>query len=135
MGGIEPPMTVPRRCRGRIGSGSQSLLDFLDTEASDAFGETRQTFDFELEQTLLFYRRYGLLTFLLFELPAPLFQPTRIFFERQALLFQCLCHMGLLFNANRAMNRASITAVAARWKKVIEGSGRIGLAPDDGSIR
>lgn len=38
MGGIEPPMSVPRRRRGRIGSGRQPLLDGLDSEGLDPVG-------------------------------------------------------------------------------------------------
>lgn len=127
MGGIEPPMSVPRRRRGGIGSGGQTLLHRVNAEGLDAVGQRRQSFGFKLQQARSLDRRNGLLALFLFELSAPLFQPTRIFLERQTLLFQCLCHMGLLFNANRAMNTVTITAIAPRWKKQVR-AGRIGLS-------
>jgi len=126
MGGIEPPMSVPRRWRGGIGSGGQALFHRVDAEGLDAVGQRRQSLGFELQQTRSLDRRNGLLALFLFELSAPFFQSTRIFFERQTLLFQCLCHMGLLFNANRAMNTVTIAAIATRWKKQVR-AGRIGL--------
>jgi hypothetical protein len=38
MGGIEPPMSVPRDKRGRLSSGREPLFDGLDTQRLDAVG-------------------------------------------------------------------------------------------------
>lgn len=136
MGGIEPPMSVPRDKRGRSGSGRQSLLDGLDTQRLDAIGKRRQPPGFELKQARFLDRRNRLLAFFLFQAFAPLFQPTCILFERQALLFQCLCHKGLLFNANRALNEGDYNDVCGSPEEDDERvGGASGLSPDDGSIR